>query len=114
MTRPSIAIVGAGFSGTLLALHLLRRCPPTVRVALIERNSAFGRGQAYSSGNPNHLLNVPAGRMSAFSDRPGDFLEWLQQQAGPDASLPSAKCFVPRRRFGAYVRNLLAEEMKRP
>jgi uncharacterized NAD(P)/FAD-binding protein YdhS len=114
MTRPSIAIVGAGFSGTLLALHLLRRCPPSVRVALIERNSAFGRGQAYSSGNPNHLLNVPAGRMSAFSDRPGHFLEWLQQQPGTEASQPSAKCFVPRRRFGAYVRNLLAEEIKRP
>jgi cation diffusion facilitator CzcD-associated flavoprotein CzcO len=44
MTRPTIAVVGAGFSGTLLALHLLRRCPPAVRVALIERNGAFGRG----------------------------------------------------------------------
>ena len=91
MTRPSIAIVGAGFSGTLLALHLLRRCPPTVRVALIERNGAFGRGQAYASGNPNHLLNVPAGRMSAFNDRPGDFLEWLRRQVAPGAVLPSAR-----------------------
>ena len=24
----TIAIIGAGFSGTLLSLHLLRRCPP--------------------------------------------------------------------------------------
>src|SRR5258708_1371830 len=61
-----IAIVGAGFSGTLLTLHLLRRCPPPTRLVLIERNSQFGRGLAYSTGNASHILNVPAGRMSAF------------------------------------------------
>ena len=59
-----IAIVGAGFSGTLLALHLLRRCPPGSKITLIERGVQFGRGAAYSTGNPSHLLNVPAGKMS--------------------------------------------------
>jgi len=39
-----IAVVGAGFSGTLLALHLLRRCPPSVQIVLIERAVQFGRG----------------------------------------------------------------------
>ena len=37
MHSTTIAVVGAGFSGTLLALHLLRRCPWTTRVVLIER-----------------------------------------------------------------------------
>ncbi len=54
----TIAIVGAGFSGTLLALHLLRRCPPPTKLVLIERNSQFGRGLAYATGNPSHILNV--------------------------------------------------------
>lgn len=76
----TIAVIGAGFSGTLLSLHLLRRCPRGTRVRLIERNRQFGRGQAYATGNPSHLLNVPAGRMSAFRDRPHDFLDWLQKQ----------------------------------
>ena len=40
----TIAVIGAGFSGTLLSLHLLRRCPPPTRLVLIERNSQFGRG----------------------------------------------------------------------
>ncbi len=115
MIGSTIAIVGAGFSGTLLSLHLLRRCPPATRIRLIERNSQFGRGQAYSTGNPSHLLNVPAGRMSAFHDRPSHFIEWLQAQPGQwsDGAIPSTSCFVPRRAFGAYVRSLLKEELKR-
>lgn len=110
MASPSIAVIGAGFSGTLLALHLLRRCPPEVRIVLIERNSRFGHGQAYSTGNPSHLLNVPAGRMSAFHDRPTDFLDWLRPQ--PEVAAHSHD-FVPRGVYGAYVRSLLKEELRR-
>jgi uncharacterized NAD(P)/FAD-binding protein YdhS len=114
MRTTSIAIIGAGFSGTLLALHLLRRCPPGTRITLIERNRQFGLGQAYATGNPGHLLNVPVGRMSAFHDRPLDFLHWLQSR--PPEELggvePTAGSFVPRRLFGAYVRHLLNREIK--
>ena len=110
MASPSIAIVGAGFSGTLLALHLLRRCPPEVRIVLVERNSRFGHGQAYSTGNPSHLLNGPAGRMSAFHDRPTDFLDWLRRHS-TEAAQPHD--FVPRGVYGAYVRSLLKEELRR-
>jgi uncharacterized NAD(P)/FAD-binding protein YdhS len=109
----AIAIIGAGFSGTLLALHLLRRTPPAVRVVLIERHNRFAQGPAYATGNPSHLLNVPAGRMSAFHDRPADFLEWLSRQPEAPAELGPAS-FVPRRQFGAYVRQLLHEELRRP
>lgn len=115
MTTRSIAVVGAGFSGTLLSLHLLRHCPPGARVVLIERNARFGRGQAYATGNPSHLLNVPAGRMSAFHDRPDDFLDWLRRTgyAGCDGGAPTAACFVPRRTYGGYVRDLLKDEIRR-
>jgi uncharacterized NAD(P)/FAD-binding protein YdhS len=115
MAATSIAIVGAGFSGTLLSLHLLRRCPPTTRIILIERNRQFGRGQAFSAPNPSHLLNVPAGRMSAFHDQPSHFLDWLLAQPAADLMgvVPSAGAFVPRELFGAYVRSLLNDEIKR-
>ncbi len=113
--RASIAIVGAGFSGTLLALHLLQRSPPQTRVVLIER-VRFGRGTAYADGNASHLLNVPAARMSAFPQRPLDFLHWLQglspaEVCGVECSAAS---FVPRRMFGRYMRHLLNGEMKVP
>jgi uncharacterized NAD(P)/FAD-binding protein YdhS len=111
----TIAVLGAGFSGSLLTLHLLRRCPDTTRVVLIERNSKFGTGLAYSTGNPNHILNVPAGRMSAFRERPDDFLNWLRgymSQTSADAE-PTGATFAPRSAFGLYIRGLLTEERKR-
>lgn len=115
MSGTNIAVVGAGFSGTLLSLHLLRRCPAAVRITLIERNAQFGRGQAYATGNASHVLNVPAGRMSAFHDRPTHFLEWAQAHPQPDCEgcglTPGS--FVPRRFYGAYIRSLLKEELKR-
>ena len=77
MSTPSVAVIGAGASGTLLCRHLLRHVPPGTRITLIERKSPFGPGLAYATGNPNHLLNVPAGRMSAFADQPHHFLDWL-------------------------------------
>jgi uncharacterized NAD(P)/FAD-binding protein YdhS len=106
----TVAVIGAGFSGTLVALHLLRQCPPGIRVHLIEKNSRFGRGLAYSTGNANHLLNVPAGRMSAFSDRPHDFVDWLHQWR-PDEPADAAG-FIERRVFGLYIRHLLNAELK--
>ncbi len=111
MTR-TLAIVGAGFSGTLLALHALRRAPSGTNVVLIERARRFGHGLAYGSGNPNHLLNVPAARMSAFHDQPADFLVWLQKHAA--WSDCTAQCFVPRQAFGEYIRDLLKTELRRP
>lgn len=110
-----IAVIGAGFSGTLLSLHILRRCPPSTQVTLIERNRQFGRGPAYAAGNPSHLLNVPAGRMSAFHDRPHDFLAWLRAQSDvclPEGA-PTERSFVPRQLFGAYIRHYLNAELKR-
>jgi uncharacterized NAD(P)/FAD-binding protein YdhS len=115
MAGETYAIIGAGFSGTLLALHLLRRAPPGARIVLIERHRQFGRGQAYAEGNPSHLLNVPAGRMSAFHDQPGHFCEWLagQDEAELGGAEATPSSFVPRRLFGAYVRDLLNDELKR-
>ncbi|HYC03680.1 MAG TPA: FAD/NAD(P)-binding protein [Azospirillaceae bacterium] len=109
MPRRSIAIVGAGFSGTLLAAHLLLAHRADIRIHLIERNPQFGRGLAYATGNANHLLNVRASRMSAFADRPDHFMEWLRANAPDGAPVPDGDSFVSRRLFGAYVQGLLAE-----
>ena len=112
MTHPTIAVIGAGFSGALLALHLLRRCPPHAHVALIDRDSSFGRGMAYGTSNPSHVLNVPAGRMSAFVDRPTDFLDWLNRQPAdvvPEGMRGSGS-FVSRKLYGDYIHEMLAEQ----
>ena len=114
MTQQTIAIVGAGFSGTLLALHLMRQCSPETRILLIERNQHFGRGAAYSTGNSSHLLNVPAAKMSAFQARPSDFLDWLKTRSPEelDGVQPLPTTFVPRALFGRYIGDLLESEVK--
>jgi uncharacterized NAD(P)/FAD-binding protein YdhS len=108
-----IAIIGGGFSGSLLAVQLLRSTSPADRILLIERNAAFGRGVAYATGNDSHLLNVRAGNMSAFSSQPDHFLEWLQRQ--PESSgmvtTPDRLTFVSRRLYGTYIQEILASEI---
>ena len=65
-----IIIVGGGASGVLLACHLLRDDDEAIRVTLIEKRPTIGRGMAYSTAQPGHLLNVRATNMSAFADDP--------------------------------------------
>lgn len=102
MTEPHVAIVGAGFSGLLTAIHLLRLAP-RVRVSLIERRPVFGVGAAYDTGNPNHLLNVRLDNMSAFPDQPGHLADWLADQSSWEAQ----DGFITRGTYGRYLRDLL-------
>lgn len=97
-----VAIVGGGFSGTLMAINLLRY---GASVALIERDGGrLARGMAYGTRNPAHLLNVRASNMSAFPDDAGHFLRWLGHGEG---EVDQANRFVPRLTYGAYLRDLL-------
>ena len=66
----SIAIVGGGASGALMAAHLLKCAGDRVRLTLIEPRAQIGRGLAYATENESHRLNVRASNMSAFPDDP--------------------------------------------
>ena len=104
----SVAIVGAGASGALTAIQLLRRAQEQgewIEIRLVDPGASTGRGVAYGTSDPSHLLNVAACRLSAVADDPDHFLGWLCAQKGvrhPDA-------FVPRSWFGDYVEATLAE-----
>ena len=107
MTAPTepVVIVGGGFSGLMVALHLLAD-PDGPAVVLVDRSGRPGRGVAYGTEDPRHLLNVRAGAMGAFPDRPEDFLAWLRGPGGaPETSFDD---FVQRRLYGDYLRDLLA------
>lgn len=112
---PGIAIVGAGFTGTLLAVHLLREAKAPLVIHLIEQHGWFGRGVAYSTGNPSHLLNTRVANMSAFPDEPGDFLMWLWRFDYHVDGLPippSGHAFVPRGVYGSYLEDTLIAACK--
>ena len=114
MTQPSterrIAIIGAGFTGTMLAAHLLRLADRPTSIHLIERAPSVGTGLAYSTANGAHLLNVRAYNMSAYPDDPRHFLRWLWAREDGGASIPpSGHAFVSRALYGAYIQDVLRE-----
>jgi uncharacterized NAD(P)/FAD-binding protein YdhS len=106
--RPSIAVIGAGFSGLMCAIHLLlKSLGDGPRIYLIEQSEAFGLGAAYATDSGRHVLNTRAGNMSVFPDHPRHFLEWLQAQPGSDGI--TAATFITRRTYGEYLQGILRD-----
>jgi uncharacterized NAD(P)/FAD-binding protein YdhS len=100
--RLPVAIIGGGFSGTMVAAQLARR---GVRSVLVEGGGRTGLGVAYSTSEPAHLLNVPADSMSAWPDEPQHFARAFEPQGG------TPKGFAERRLFGRYVRSIMDEAL---
>lgn len=99
-----IVIIGAGFSGTIIAVNLLRQADgkPT-RIVLIERGPAMNRGVAYAERDIPYLLNVPAGRLSADSADAQQFLKFARGRIAE----AGAEDFLPRSLYGHYLADLL-------
>lgn len=110
-----IAVVGAGAAGALTVVQLMRQAEGlgrTLEIWLIDPAEQAGPGVAYGTSDPRHLLNVPAGRMSAFPDEPEHFLRWLA--GGHPRAAPGD--YVPRQEYGRYLTEVLertTEECRR-
>ncbi|WP_164981343.1 FAD/NAD(P)-binding protein [Silvibacterium dinghuense] len=102
----TVAIIGGGFTGTMVLANLIRQAASASRpmhFVLIDRQPAPGDGVAYRAVDGRHVLNVPAGRMSAWPDLPEDFLHYAQSK-NPAIG---AHDFLPRKMYGEYVRECL-------
>jgi uncharacterized NAD(P)/FAD-binding protein YdhS len=98
-----IAIVGAGFSGVALTVQLLQQLREPARVVLIGQPASYGRGLAYGTPSAQHLLNVPAGRMSLDPAHENGFSDYLQRRG----LAFGAADFVPRSIYGDYLASCL-------
>jgi uncharacterized NAD(P)/FAD-binding protein YdhS len=76
---------------------------------MVNRSGAMARGVAYGTNSPAHLLNVPAGKMSALPDDPEHFLRFARSR---DSSITPGT-FVRRSVYGEYLGQLLAESAAR-
>ena len=98
--RVPVAIVGGGASGTILAAQLARR---GVDSMVIDGSRRAGKGVAYSTTEPAHLLNVRAEGMSAWAGEPDHFARRFEAEGG------DRRGFAQRRLFGRYLGEILAE-----
>lgn len=112
-----VIIVGGGASGVLLACRLLSDPRVDLAVFLIEKRPDVGRGIAYCTANPAHLLNVRAANMSALPEDPDHFLRWLDARGakpGEPAAPADRFSFVSRKVYGDYIASLLAPLLEDP
>jgi uncharacterized NAD(P)/FAD-binding protein YdhS len=114
--KMTITIVGGGFSGVLVATQLLKHAMTPLEIKLIESKSVLGRGVAYGTDISCHVLNVPAGKMSAFPDEPDHFFNWLEKQEEllkelGDETLTTGT-FVPRKIYGIYGQAILEDAIR--
>jgi uncharacterized NAD(P)/FAD-binding protein YdhS len=95
-----VAIIGGGAAGATLLNELLERpVSQPLHLDWYTGGGVPGRGVAYGTRSPLHLLNVRAASMGMFASRPSGFLEYMQKI---DPGI-SGTDFLPRCWYGDYL-----------
>lgn len=114
----TVAIIGAGASGTacflqLVLKYMLQRPAHPLRILIFEKREHFGEGLAFGTGQDGHLLNTKAGLMGIFPHERMHFVQWMHQnhdriaQQFPQVSVhPDA--YPPRMLFGQYLHEMFS------
>ena len=105
-----VAIIGGGAAAVALLSELVGRASAPLHLDWYPGGAARpGRGAAYGTESPRHLLNVRAASMGMFSGSPRGFLDFAQRTdptvAGTD--------FLPRRLYGEYLEEEAARTLSR-
>jgi uncharacterized NAD(P)/FAD-binding protein YdhS len=100
-----IAVIGGGFSGTMVIRQLVDM-GFTGTIDRFIHSASQTVGPAYQKNSAPLLLNVRSQNMSAFPDDSSHFLRFLQTEY-PEQSLPSQ--FVQRTIYGAYLTKIWHE-----
>lgn len=98
-----VVIIGAGFSGTALAIELLRDQGTPVEVTLVESRPSAGQGLAYGTSEDFHLLNATNSASSVVADDSEHFIRWLRDTDRPHGS----EQFSSRRAYSLYLQHSL-------
>lgn len=109
-----ISIIGAGFSGTMLVVHLLKNINSLVEINLINDSEVLNTGIAFHPYSQKSLLNVITAKMSAFAEEPDHFLNWVMLQdkfCDKDRTL-IANSFLSRHLYGKYLKDIWKDALK--
>ena len=106
----TVAIIGAGFSGTAVAIQLLCRFSAgtiarPLHLVLIDPRAETGAGVAYATRDYPYPLNVAAAQMSLDVASPDDFIQFARAQG-----ICAEGCdYLPRQVYGSYLQARLAQ-----
>lgn len=109
-----IAIIGGGFSGTMIGVHLIENANTPIEIKLFNETEVLNTGIAYNPYSKKALLNVVSSRMSAFASDPDHFLNWLMQRDNfrdKERTL-IANSFLPRYIYGEYLKDIWKDALK--
>lgn len=110
-TRPhTIVLIGGGFAGTVTAIKLLDGATDPLSIILIEKRAELGRGVAYSTTEPVHLVNGAARIFGLHPEDPDHLVRWLFENAETHGWLPPEDIHdssPPRWLYGTYVQSEL-------
>jgi len=111
--KTTVAIIGGGFCGLMTAVHLMKSTA-ALKIIIINEGYPFGKGVAYSAHTEKYLLNVRAINMSAFTDVPMHFVEWLQGQKKYKhiARNILVNVYVPRKIYGQYLASIWQQALE--
>jgi uncharacterized NAD(P)/FAD-binding protein YdhS len=102
-----VAIIGGGYTGTALAIHLSRATPNPLDILVTEPRERAGGGLAHSTEDPNHRLNGPDVIHLLYPDDPLHFRSWIEDTgrlgSDPDAWYADGRLYPRRGDFGAYL-----------
>ncbi len=104
-----IAIVGFGFCGRLAFFHLVKNSPKNTKIIIFEKEGNKALGPAFASLSPHYILNVPAIKMSAFSNKKKDFCEFLEKNHSTIWQEIGEGGFAPREIYGQYLSEISKE-----
>jgi uncharacterized NAD(P)/FAD-binding protein YdhS len=106
--KHSVVIIGGGFAGAVTAIKLLDQAAVPLSITIIERREELGRGVAYSTTDPVHLVNGPADIFSLYPDDMQHLSRWLAANGPENGWQPPDNIGAsspPRYLYGTYVRS---------
>jgi uncharacterized NAD(P)/FAD-binding protein YdhS len=105
LERQNVAICGNGAASVALFRALAAKARTPLSVTILGSGERTGEGIAYGTRDPVHVLNVPAGKMSADASEPRQFAGWLERHGQRAERWEDG--FVPRRLYAAYLADLV-------
>lgn len=104
---PRVGIIGGGYTGTAVAIHLSRKSAVPLDISVVEPLAELGRGVAYGSTDPDHRINGPTIQNSLYPDDGMHFDNWCRAHDviadDPECLDGLGRAYVRRADMGRYV-----------